>query len=69
MTSDVRERPDVAELEELARRARVAIVKAIVEHHGGKVWVESEVGKGCKFSMMIPIRKERRGGDEMDELL
>lgn len=35
MTSDVGERPDVAELEELARRARVAIVKAIAHAGGG----------------------------------
>ena len=32
---DVIDRPDVAELEELARRARVAIVKAIAHAQGG----------------------------------
>ena len=32
---DVIDRPDVAELEELARRARVAIVKAIAHAEGG----------------------------------
>jgi transketolase len=35
MTFDVQERPDVAELEELARRARVAIVRAITHAGGG----------------------------------
>lgn len=35
MTVDVIERPDVAELDELARRARVAIVKAIYHAGGG----------------------------------
>ncbi len=35
MTAEVIERPDIAELEELARRARVAIVKAIVNAEGG----------------------------------
>ena len=35
MTTEVRERPEVAELEELARQARVAIVKAIAHAKGG----------------------------------
>lgn len=35
MTTNVRERPEVAELEELARQARVAIVKAIAHAGGG----------------------------------
>jgi transketolase len=35
MTTDMRERPGVAELEELARQARVAIVRAIAHAGGG----------------------------------
>jgi transketolase len=35
MTTEVQERPDVAELDELARQARVAIVKAIYHAKGG----------------------------------
>ena len=35
MTTDVKGRPEVAELEELARQARVAIVKAIAHAGGG----------------------------------
>jgi signal transduction histidine kinase len=33
----------------------LAIVKSIAERHGGKVWVESELGKGSIFVLQIPL--------------
>jgi signal transduction histidine kinase len=32
----------------------LAIVKRMVESYGGKVWLESELGRGSKFTFMLP---------------
>jgi len=34
----------------------LAIVRSIAERHGGRVWVESEEGKGSTFFLQVPIK-------------
>jgi CheY-like chemotaxis protein len=36
----------------------LTISKKFVEMHGGKIWVESEVGKGSEFKFFLPFEKE-----------
>ena len=31
------------------------ICREIVEHHGGRLWLESEVGRGSTFSFSLPL--------------
>ncbi len=33
----------------------LAISQGIIEAHGGKIWVESEPGRGAKFSFTLPV--------------
>ena len=44
----------------------LSIAKHLIENHGGKIWVESEVGRGSQFHFSVPIfdveRAAPRGG-------
>lgn len=37
----------------------LAIVKSIVDNHLGRIWVESTVGKGTKFTVVLPTLSEK----------
>jgi signal transduction histidine kinase len=34
----------------------LAISRRIIEHFGGRLWVESEPGSGATFSFVLPVR-------------
>lgn len=43
----------------------LSIARRLVELHGGKIWVESEIGAGSKFCFLLPLRQPN--GEQLAE--
>jgi signal transduction histidine kinase len=42
----------------------LAIARRLVNNMGGKIWVESEPGAGCKFSFILPLKPAPNAADK-----
>ena len=38
----------------------LSVAKSMIEMHGGRIWVESEEGKGSTFSFLLPLRPKTK---------
>ncbi len=39
----------------------LAVAKSMIELHGGRIWVESEEGKGSTFTFLLPVEGAETG--------
>jgi signal transduction histidine kinase/CheY-like chemotaxis protein len=45
----------------------LSIARQIIQMHGGKIWAESQPGKGSKFTFILPERQVSKAGDAESE--
>jgi signal transduction histidine kinase len=55
------QRPDTDSVEADGWGIGLSIAKNLVEAHGGRIWLESELGEGSTFSFVIPTWVQQAG--------
>jgi two-component system sensor histidine kinase BaeS len=40
------------------------ICRALINLHGGKIWVESEMNQGCRFIIILPLNEDKNAESE-----
>jgi two-component system phosphate regulon sensor histidine kinase PhoR len=41
----------------------LSMVKTLIEAHGGRIWVDTEMGKGSTFSVLLPVSDQKLSPD------
>jgi len=45
--------------------AGLSVAQALITAHGGRIWVDSEMGEGSTFSVLLPLDNHRQAGGDV----
>lgn len=47
----------------------LALCKTVIESHGGRIWLDSQIGEGTTFHFTLPKAQRKAGSGSAAELL